>query len=112
VIPSIENFCRTALEPQSPAAQKYLSFHRRYTGDPRASIADAVNRIFYGHGHRHIYAADELASMLQQAGFADVRVMAAGTFAHQIFNGVDGHGRVIGDDITAIEAMAVEAAKS
>src|SRR5262249_45743128 len=33
VTPSLENFCRMALEPQSPVAQKYLSFHRRYTGD-------------------------------------------------------------------------------
>ena len=50
VTPSLENFCRLALEPQSPVAQTYLAFHRRYTGDAQATIADAINRIFTATG--------------------------------------------------------------
>jgi predicted SAM-dependent methyltransferase len=111
VTPSLENFCRLALEPQSPTAQTYLAFHRNYTRDAKATIADAVNRIFYSHGHRHIYAMSELALMLQQAGFAEIKAMPAGTYGDEIFHGVDGHGRVIGADINAIEAMALEATK-
>jgi len=49
--------------------------------------------------------------MLQHAGSVGIRVMSAGTCGHPIFNGVDSHGRVIGDDINAIEAMAIESAK-
>ena len=111
VTPSLENFCRLALEPQSPVAQTYLAFHRRYTGDAQATIADAINRIFYGHGHRHIYALNEVALVLQQAGFTEIKAMPAGTYGHSIFQDVDGHGRVIGAEINAIEAMALEAAK-
>jgi SAM-dependent methyltransferase len=111
VTPSLENFCRLALEPQSPVAQTYLAFHRRYTGDAQATIADAINRIFYAHGHRHIYALNELALVLQQAGFMEIKAMPAGTYGHSIFQDVDGHGRIIGAEINAIEAMALEAAK-
>ena len=78
--PSLENFCRLALEPQSSVAQTYLAFHRRYTGDAQSTIADAVNRIFYAHGHRHIYALNELGLMLQQAGFNEIKAMPAGTY--------------------------------
>jgi len=111
VTPSLENFSRLVLEPNSPAAQKYLAFFRRYLNNQNADIADAMNLIFYGHGHRHIYMAQELAGMLMRAGFTNVRAMPAGTYGFPIFNGVDGHGRVIGTDINAIEAMAMEAAK-
>jgi SAM-dependent methyltransferase len=111
VTPSLENFSRLALEPQSSTAQTYLSFHRRYTGDAQGTIADAINRIFYAHGHRHIYALGEPALVLQQAGFMEIKAMPAGTYGNSIFQDVDGHGRVIGADINAIEAMALEAAK-
>lgn len=111
VTPSLENFCRLALEPNSPTAQKYLAFFRRYVNNPNADIADAMNLIFYGHGHRHIYMVQELGGMLMQAGFTNVRVMPAGSYGFPIFNGVDGHGKVIGAEINAIEAMAMEAAK-
>jgi hypothetical protein len=55
--------------------------------------------------------SDELTEMLRHAGFSTVRVMQAGRYDHPVFNGVDGHGRVIGEEINAIEAMALEAAK-
>ncbi len=111
VTPSLANFCRLVLEPTLPAAQTYVAFIRRFINDPNAGIADAINLIFYGHGHRHIYMTEELGAMLQHAGFTNVRAMRAGTYANQIFNGVDAHGRIIGEDINAIEAFALEANK-
>jgi predicted SAM-dependent methyltransferase len=111
VTPALENFCRMALEPQSETTQKYLAFVRRYLGDPNATIADAINKIFYGHGHQHIYTVEELGGMLQQVGFGNLRLMKAGSYVNPIFNGVDGHGKVIGEDINAIESMAIEATK-
>lgn len=111
VTPSLANFCHLVMQPASPAAQKYVAFNRRYTNDPNAGMAEAINRIFYDHGHRHIYMTEELTAMLERAGFKNVRAMRAGTYGNQIFNGVDGHGRVIGEDINAIEAFALEADK-
>ena len=107
VTPSLENFARVALEPDSPMAQKYLAFFRRYVSNPQADISDAINMIFYGHGHRHIYRVNELAAMFQQAGYSEIRAMAAGSYASTVFSGVDGHGKVIGPDINAIKASSL-----
>ncbi len=111
VTPSLEKLCRLALEPGSAPAAAYVEFFRRMTGNMQATIADAVNMMFYGHGHRHIYMMEELGGLLGQVGFTGVRVMTPGSYGHQIFHGVDGHGRVIGENINAIEAMALEASK-
>jgi predicted SAM-dependent methyltransferase len=111
VTPSLENFCRFVLEPNTEAATKYLDFSRRYSKNPNASMSDAINRIFYEHGHRHIYSITELGKMLGDVGFAPVLGMAAGSYHFPVFHGVDGHGKVIGEDINAIEAFAVEARK-
>jgi hypothetical protein len=100
-----------ALEPKSPSVEKYLAWFQRYTNNPRATVADAINLIFYGHGHQQIYVADELLALLREAGFTMLRTMPTGACGHEIFNGADGHGRVIGSDINAMEAFAVEAAK-
>jgi SAM-dependent methyltransferase len=111
VTPSLENFCRFVLEPKSEAATKYLDFIRSYTKDQNASVSDAINLIFYGHGHRHIYSIIELGQMLGAVGFAPVLGMASGSYHFPVFNGVDGHDKVVGAGVSALEAMAVEAAK-
>lgn len=111
VTPSLENFARLALEPQSATAQKYVEFFRRFVRNPQADLSDAINLTFYGHGHRHIYLVHELAAMLQQSGFSEMRTMPAGTYGDPVFNGVDGHGKLIGEEINKIEAFAIEARK-
>jgi hypothetical protein len=75
--------------------QNCLAWFQRYNNNPRATVADAINLTFYGHGHQHIYMADEL---LAEAGFTMLRTMPPGAYGHEIFNGADGHGRVIGSD--------------
>jgi hypothetical protein len=99
------------LEPQSAAAQKYLEWFKGYTNNPQATVADIVNLAFYGHGHQHLYTADELGGILQAVGFTAIRAMPGGTYGHPVFNGVDGHGRVVGEEINAIEAVAFENVK-
>jgi predicted SAM-dependent methyltransferase len=111
VTPSFESFARLALDPSSAPAQKYLANFRQLVSNPRADLGDAINLIFYGHGHRHVYLVEELATILRQAGFSEARVMAAGTYGDAIFNGVDGHGKIVGEELNAIESFAVEARK-
>ncbi|HZP79372.1 MAG TPA: methyltransferase domain-containing protein [Pseudolabrys sp.] len=111
VTPSLEKICELSLHPDTAAASKYIESCRRLTRDPSATIGDAINLIFYGHGHKHIYRAEELADFLVRTGFVTVRIMDPGVYGHHVFNGVDGHGKIIGEDVNAMEAMAVEAAK-
>src|SRR5579872_3854447 len=108
----MENFCRMVLEPQLPAAQKYLAGFRKMLNNTEATISDVMNLIFYGHGHQHVYTAEELTSLLRGVGFTEIRVMAGGTYGLDVFKGVDGHGRVVGEEFNAIEAIAVEAVKA
>jgi SAM-dependent methyltransferase len=112
VTPSLDSFARLAIDPQSPTAQKYLAWFRLFSKNPTATTSDAVNTIFYGHGHQHIYMVDELTELLERAGFTNVKSMPAGRYDNPVFQNVDAHGRVIGDDINSIEAFALEAAKS
>jgi predicted SAM-dependent methyltransferase len=111
VTPSLEMLGQLIVSQESPASQKYLAWFRKYANNPNATMADAINLVFYGHGHCHIYSRDDLGGLLQQAGFRDLRAMPAGTYADAVFHGVDGHGRVIGEDIAAMEAFAIEARK-
>jgi hypothetical protein len=109
--PRLEHLCRMVLEPDSTMARMYLSFVQAFTKDPQASIADAMNLLFYGHGHRHLYTEPALVDLLRRIGFVDIVAMAGGTYGNPIFNGVDGHGRMVGDVINSIETMAIEARK-
>jgi predicted SAM-dependent methyltransferase len=111
VTPSLEAFAQMTLNPKSETSLKYLDFVRRFTGSPQAEISDAINSIFYLHGHRHIYAKAELDAMLAEAGFGELYHLAAGNYSDPIFAGVDGHGKAVGTEINAIEAFAVEARK-
>jgi predicted SAM-dependent methyltransferase len=109
VTPSFDNIAQMIAQPEGPDAVRYLEFYRRRSRDERADIADACNLLFYGYGHRHLFRHDELRLMLANAGFGEINVMAAGTFCNPVFNGVDAHGRVIGQEVNAIEAFAAEA---
>jgi ubiquinone/menaquinone biosynthesis C-methylase UbiE len=111
VTPSLEAFAQMVLEPEGAAACLYLDFYRRFSGNLQAEISDAVNSIFYLHGHRHVYRKAELIAMLAEAGFAELRPLAAGSHGDPVFDGVDGHGGVIGSDINAVEAFAIEGRK-
>jgi predicted SAM-dependent methyltransferase len=111
VTPSLEAFAQMVLDPDGAASRLYLDFYRRFSGDARAEISDAVNSIFYLHGHRHVYRQTELVAMLAEAGFAELRPLAAGGYGDPVFDGVDGHGKVIGGEVNAVEAFAVEARK-
>jgi SAM-dependent methyltransferase len=111
VTPSLEMLGQLIVSRESPMSQKYLAWFKKYTNNPNATVCDAINLAFYGHNHSHIYSRDDLSDLLNQAGFRDLRAMPAGTYGDPVFHGVDGHGKIIGEDIAAMEAFAIEARK-
>jgi Glycosyl transferase family 2/Methyltransferase domain len=130
VTPSLDKICRMMMEPSSVDAEAYVAFHRIYTDyDTRwpgragaeTSIADAINYMFFGHGHKHVYGEAELTAMLEEAGFTNIRKLQAGYYGHKIFDGVDGHAKAIAswimdvrlaEEINRIESVAFEAEKA
>jgi predicted SAM-dependent methyltransferase len=111
VTPSLDRICQMLLDPDSAPTRIYVDWARRFMNKPNATITDAMNLVFYGHGHRHIYSAEELLALLRQAGFSDLRSMPGGQYANPIFNGVDGHGKIMGEEANSVETMAIEARK-
>jgi predicted SAM-dependent methyltransferase len=112
VTPELEKIAAMALHEDSPDVQAYIEWYRDWNKKPDATVSDAVNAMFYMHGHQHLYMRAELAGLLKSAGFADMRFFEAGEYGQPVFNGVDGHGKVIGEKINAMEAFAVETSKA
>jgi len=112
VTPDLESFARFALEPNAPETGEYVRGLETVTGARGLGVCDAVNQIFYEHGHRHIYTRDSLTQLLRDAGFSEFAYMRGGEYHDPLFHGVDGHVNVIGARMNAIEAMAIEARKA
>lgn len=111
VTPSLDKMFKMMLDPGAPQSQQYLNWFRGYVKNPQATLTDSINLAFYGHGHRYLYTNDELVSALHAAGFRSLAMMPGGTYRDSIFNEVDGHGRIVGDAINALETVAVECIK-
>jgi predicted SAM-dependent methyltransferase len=79
VTPSLETLVQLIVSQESPMSQKYLSWFRKYSNNPHATVCDAINLAFYGYGHCHIYSRHDLSDLLHQAGFRDLGVMSACT---------------------------------
>ena len=109
ITPSLDSFARMALEPASREAEIYRSFLATREGSH--TTCDAVNSIFYGYGHRYIYTVQELTMMLEAAGFEQITVTRPGTPHEPLFRGTEGHPALLGEEVNAIGAFALEAVK-
>lgn len=112
VTPSLEKIAKMALLENSDETKYYLNWYRNWNKEPEASVSDAINAMFYKHGHRHLYLKSELSDLLFSAGFRNLEFYETNKYGDAIFNGVDGHGRVIGEKINAAESIAVEVVKA
>jgi predicted SAM-dependent methyltransferase len=99
------------LVSEQPLAKSYLAAVSEFHGRTCLTTCDAVNLAFYSYGHQYIYMPSELRSALERAGFVDIVETRAGQPNDQIFVGAEGHGKVIGDDVNAQEAFALEGRK-
>jgi SAM-dependent methyltransferase len=111
VTPAIESIAAMALSEGSFDTRFYLAWYRGWNKAPNATLSDAINAMFYMHGHRHLYMRGELSDLLKSCGFSGIQFFGAGEYGDRVFDGVDGHGKVIGKKINAMESVAVEATK-
>lgn len=109
VTPDLNWFASRILTPSSPSDDGYLRFLGGFMKRPSTTWCDAVNVCFYEHGHRYIWSIEELRSVLNTAGFSELTVTRAACPKHAIFEGVEGHPRMIGVENDALEAFAIEA---
>lgn len=72
--------------------------------------ADCVYAAIFKHGHQGAYTAELLEVVMQSIGFATERC-SYGESRHVELHGVDGHGKVVSDEVARIETSVVEGTK-
>jgi predicted SAM-dependent methyltransferase len=71
-----------------------------------------INQMFMAYKHRFIYDQETLAAILTDAGFVDVVRREPGESEDPVLQGVEGHGRAIGDEeVNRFETLVVEAVR-
>jgi len=111
VTPDLDWFAARILRPV-PAGEPddaYRAFLAERKGLAHVSWCDAINMCFYEHSHCYIWSIAELGDAMRQAGLYDLKVTRAGHPHDAVFEGLEGHPRLIGDLVNSLEAFAIEA---
>jgi SAM-dependent methyltransferase len=102
VVPSIEKIRKLG-------TREYFEFTKKWGGE--ASLHGALTSIIFHHGHQMIWTASVMHEALLYAGFGEVHEREIGESAFEQLQGIEGHGKVIGDAFNSIESMVFEARK-
>lgn len=87
------------------------TLHRpQYSRPGRTRIALALNRSFYGWGHRFLWSQPLLEEALASCGFAELRTCAYGASSLPFFSGLERHG-AYPDTPETPHVLIIEAAK-
>lgn len=78
---------------------------------PTPDRRGAMHAMLHAHGHRAPWTEGLLLASVYFAGFDKVRTASPGMSKHPELRGVEGHGRVIGDEFNEIETVIVEGTK-
>jgi SAM-dependent methyltransferase len=110
VTPDLTWFANRILDPSaSKLEDSYLTFIGNVFQREQVSWCDAINLNFYEHGHQYIWSVDELVRTIGSSGFADVTITRAAYPQQQVFAGAEGHPKLVGAELDAVEAFAIEA---
>jgi predicted SAM-dependent methyltransferase len=110
VTPDIQRMCAIVTGP-SEKDRRYVELIRAYLRRPELSYVDAVNIMFRDYGHQYIYAREELRLLLLEAGFTTTTITSASGFANPVFQNVQGHPRLLGEELNDLEAFGIEAVR-
>jgi predicted SAM-dependent methyltransferase len=108
VTPDIERMCRMVLAPGAEE-HRYLELARGYLRRSDLSNHTAVNVMFRDYGHQYIYGCSELTLVLWQAGLRKITATTASGYRQPVFKDVQGHARLLGEEMNNLEAFALEA---
>jgi predicted SAM-dependent methyltransferase len=110
VTPDIEFLARLISE-DTDDVKLYMNAIRKFLGKPSMNRIEAINAAFRNYGHIYIYSAEDLGVEIAMTGFEQISVGRGGVPLNPIFQGSEGHNKVIGTQINAIEAFSIEAVK-
>ena len=101
-VPSIEHIYKYS----TPA---YWKFTTKF--QPEDSHRGAMANIMFHHGHQVCWTASLLEATLFYAGFTDLKQCQVGESDHPELRGIEGHGKVIGEEFNKIESLCFEGTK-
>lgn len=108
-VPSVERIWQEATPEYCNFTEKWsMRFDDTFNGRRRGALRNVLVR----HGHRAPWTEGLLLATLFFAGFDEVVARDPGRSDHDALRGVEGHGRVIGDEFNAIETVVAEATKN
>ena len=110
VTPDIE-FLACLLSENSSDITLYMDSMKAFLGVAEMTRVDAVNAAFRNYGHSYLYSPEELKAELLNAGFEQITAGRGGVPRNPVFIGAEGHSKVIGAHVNAIEAFSLEAVK-
>lgn len=94
---------------QRAAARCYLEFAKEAFSCETAD--DAINMLFYGHGHKYLYSFQSLSKSMEKAGFKNFRPCEVGDSSSVYFLDRERHGETVGHEENKFESLVVEAEK-
>lgn len=79
-------------------------------GHGDGSFQSALKACVFEHGHQSVWTSGLLSTFLQAVGFK-ATVCRVGQSKHPELRGIEGHGRVVGEEIAEVETSVVEGVK-
>jgi predicted SAM-dependent methyltransferase len=104
-VPSVVQVWRRATPDYAKFAEKWVA------NDGSNYIRRSMTNILFRHGHQAPWDDRLLLATLFYAGFDIVRPALPGKSVHPELRGVEGHGKVIGNEFNEIETVVAEATK-
>lgn len=102
IVPSLEQI-------QQRATPEYFKFSMKYRDCGLGpTLRGACDNIIYAFGHKAVWTASLLKAVMAYCGFDPVMECISGRSGYPELCGVDGHGKVIGDEFNRMESVIVE----
>jgi predicted SAM-dependent methyltransferase len=117
VTPNLNKLARTITDPQNNVEREISVFRQEFENSsigrkyPGISNVDYINIMFREWGHQYLYTSQNLSEKLKAIGFSTVIETKPNNIINDLFDGAQGHGRLLGYEINDLNAIAFEATK-
>lgn len=109
--PSLDNLISLFDQNKSEASTRYVEWAMTTNHFPPGSSPECfiLNHFMRGWGHQFVYDPETLRAVLEECGFSGISSLAPGQSNDVQLQGIEGHGRVIGEEQNRFETMVLEA---
>jgi len=110
-IGGVLRICVPSIEQVMQRADKAYFTWLGNSGFGEPNMRSAIMNLVVNHGHLQTFSHGTLSAMLYGAGFDNIRVCQIGDSTHEELQGLEQHGKVIGQHQDWVESICVEGEK-